>query len=153
MHRTIALAGLLLAVIGAGCTPGAGQSPGPGSSSEQPSGFSDAPSSDAPDATGSPVGRPELPPGFPVLPGATTAEPEDDDPGLIAVWTADQVGIGVYDFYVDALPAAGYPIDGLFPGDWLAVVRFVGPGGALWQLVLASDDLVTTRIEVRLDRP
>lgn len=153
MRRSHALAGLLLVTIVAGCSSGASGSPGP---SATPKATPTIAPSGAPSASGSPAEPaelPELPATFPVIPGATTAEPADDDPGLIASWTVQVVGSAVYDFYVEALPAAGYPIDGLFPADTFAVIRFLGANGQLWQLVMESEDLATSRIEVRLDRP
>jgi hypothetical protein len=76
----------------------------------------------------------------------------DDDPGLIGLWETDEQGSAAYDFYVGALPAAGYPIVGLYPGGAVALIRFQ-VGAAVWQMVAhgASDGLVA--IEIRLDRP
>ena len=97
--------------------------------------------------------RTPLPSGFPVLPGATSVPPAVDDPGLIAVWQSDQAGSTAYDFYLKALPAAGYPIVGLYPGGAVALIRFRVPDGQVWQIVAHGTEHGTARIEVRLDRP
>ena len=77
----------------------------------------------------------------------------DDDNGLIGLWSSDLHGSGAYDFYVGALPAAGYPILALYPGGGGAVIRFGMPDGATWQLVTRAGRKGTVAIEVRLDRP
>jgi hypothetical protein len=100
----------------------------------------------------SPVERPTPPNGFPVLPGARPEALPADDPAAIARWTSGKVGPVAYQFYVEALPAAGYPISGLFPGGTVAIIRFEAPGDATWQLVLTRTG-DGTRIEVRLDQP
>ena len=51
-----------------------------------------------------------------MLPGAAPVAMPNDDPGLIGLWTTDLPGSGAYDFYVVALPAAGYPIVAVYPG-------------------------------------
>ena len=96
--------------------------------------------------------RASLPPGFPVLPGATKAPMPVDDPGLVGLWVTDLAGSAPYDFYVGALPAAGYPIVGAYPGGAAAVIRFTLPDGAVWQVVVRGGPIATTIIEVRLDR-
>lgn len=97
--------------------------------------------------------RVPLPSGFPVLPGALAVVMPDDDPGLLGLWESDQLGSAAYDYYRVALPQAGYPVLGLYPGGDVAVIRFRAGGGEIWQLVAhgAPDGLVA--IEVRLDRP
>ena len=70
-----------------------------------------------------------------MVPGAVPASPQDSDPGLIALWESDQAGSAAYDFYVDALPAAGYPIVGVYPGGEVALIRFLAPDGQVWQMV------------------
>lgn len=97
--------------------------------------------------------RPELPANFPVLPGVTEVALPPDDLGVIARWTTDKVGTIAFDFYSDALPAAGYAVEGLHPGGEWALIRFTGPTGQLWQVVIHGLDLHTAQIEVRLDRP
>jgi hypothetical protein len=88
-----------------------------------------------------------------VVPGATPVPPPDDDSGLIAVWESDRAGSAAYDFYVDALPAAGYPIVGVYPGGEVALIRFRVPDGQVWQVVARGMADGTVAIEVRLDRP
>lgn len=95
----------------------------------------------------------ELPADFPVLPGAVPDQPlPADDPGIIARWSTDQVGPVAYDFYVGALPAAGYPTTGLYPGGAVAVIGFQTPSGEHWELVLTLNG-GGTLIEVRLAQP
>jgi hypothetical protein len=94
-----------------------------------------------------------LPSGFPVLPGAVPAAMVNDDPGLIGLWNSDQLGSTAYDFYVSALPAAGYPIVGLYPGGGVALIRFRTASGAIWQMVAHGGPGGTEAIEIRLDRP
>jgi len=100
-----------------------------------------------------PVTRPELPDAFPVLPGASELALPTDDPGLIAQWRTDRVGAVAYDFYSAALPAAGFHVEGRYPGDTVAIIRFIGPTGGLWQVVIQGLDARMAQIEVRLDRP
>jgi len=99
------------------------------------------------------VERTQLPSGFPVLPGALPLPMPDDDPGLIGLWESGHFGSAAYDFYVTALPAAGYPIVGTYPGGEVAIIRFGAAEGEIWQMVTrtASDGLLV--IEIRLDRP
>jgi len=145
MHRSTPITGLLLITALAACAPG--QPPSARPSGSSPSG------SPASTATGSPIVRRELPSGFPVIEGAVALPLPDDDPGLIARWTTDVVGAPAYDFYVERLPADGYPIEGLYPGDAFALIRFIGPRDELWQLIMQTVDLAITEIELRLDRP
>jgi hypothetical protein len=94
-----------------------------------------------------------LPSNFPVMAGLAE-DPPKSDPGLIASWTTRTSGPRVYQFYVSALPAAGYPIEGLYPGGAVAIIRCRAPGGAIWQVVITGDPVsLGTRIELRLDRP
>jgi hypothetical protein len=88
-----------------------------------------------------------------VVPGATPVTLPDDDLGLIAVWESDQAGSAAYDFYVDALPPAGYPIVGAYPGGEVALIRFLAPDGQVWQMVAHATADGAVAIEVRLDRP
>jgi hypothetical protein len=131
MRTRLALTALALAVLG-GCAPPAGSLP-PGASLE-------------------PVPARLLPTGFPVIGGAVRLPLPDDDPGLIAAWNAPAVGSPVYQFYLRALPAAGFGVLGAYPGDAAALIRFTA-GGETWQLVLDGRAGPGTRIEVRLDRP
>ena len=129
---------VLLVILAGGCATGGTSTPSSSASSE--------PSRSA-------VVRTPLPSGFPVVPGAAPVPPLPDDPGLIAVWESDQAGSGAYDFYVDALPAAGYRIVGLYPGDEVALIRFRVQDGQVWQIVARGKADGTVVIEVRLDRP
>jgi hypothetical protein len=94
-----------------------------------------------------------LPRDFPVLSGAVRVAMPDDDPGLIGLWTTDHTGSDAYDFFVAALPAAGYPIVGRYPGGGAAVIRFSLPDGVVWQVVTRAAGDESVAIEVRLDRP
>ncbi len=134
---------LLLAGLAAGCgVPMERGSPSAAASS----------SASATASIGSSVVRAPLPAGFPVPPGAVPAALPGDDPGLIALWTSDQPGSATYDFYVTALPSAGYPILGLYPGGEWAIIRFALPNGAIWQVVAHGTGVDGATIEVRLDR-
>ena len=97
----------------------------------------------------------ELPAGFPVLPGAVREQLlPTEEPGTIARWSSDQVGPVAYDYYVDALPAAGYPTTGLYPGGAVAVIGFQLPSGEGWELVLTlASGSGGTVIEVRRTQP
>jgi hypothetical protein len=77
--------------------------------------------------------------------------PLPSEPGLIARWTTKANGADVYSYLEDALPAAGYQVDLLGPGDVVAVIRFTPPGGTQLQVDLgqAGDG---TFIELRLPR-
>ena len=76
-----------------------------------------------------------------------------DDPGLIGLWESEQAGSAAYDFYATALPAAGYPIVGLYPGGEFAIIRFRAPTGDVWQMVARGTPEGRVAIEIRLDRP
>lgn len=97
--------------------------------------------------------RGPLPSGFPVLPGAVAEPMARDDPGLIGLWESDQAGSAAYAFYAEALPAAGYPIVGLYPGGEVALIRFRVPDGEVWQMVAHATPEGRVAIEIRLDRP
>lgn len=97
--------------------------------------------------------RVPLPSGFPVLPGAVAVAMPVDDPGLIGLWESDQLGSASYDYYRVALPQAGYPVVGLYPGGAVAIIRFRARGGEIWQLVAQGAPGGLATIEVRLDRP
>jgi hypothetical protein len=142
----------LLAISVGGCSvAGSGSPPADGSPASASPAASVALDSSAPSSSAA-VRRP-LPAGIPVLAGAVPVPMPRDDPGLIGLWESDQVGSAAYDFYVDALPAARYPIVGLYPGGEVAIVRFEVPDGEVWQVVVhgAADGRVA--IEIRLDRP
>lgn len=99
------------------------------------------------------VDREPLPSGFPVLAGALAVPLTDDDPGLIRLWESEQMGSVAYDFYVNALPTAGYSIVGLYPGGDVALIRFRAMNGQVWQVIAQTSADGGTRIEVRRDRP
>jgi ligand-binding sensor domain-containing protein len=137
---------LLLVLIVGGCSIGT-VSPSPRASEAGV-----APSAST-GVSASPVERRPLPSGFPGFPGVVPQPMPDDDPGLIGLWQSDQVGSAAYDFYVAALPAAGYPIVGLYPGGEVALIRFDAPGGEIWQMVARASPDGRLVIEIRLDRP
>ena len=99
------------------------------------------------------VQRRPLPSGFPVLPGAVSMPMPQDNAGLIGLWESDQVGSAAYAFYVAALPEAGFPIVGLYPGGEVALIRFSVPDGEIWQVVSRATPDGRLAVEVRLDRP
>ena len=134
----------LVAALGA-CSPTESGSPSAGASVR-------ASASERVDSPPSSTPRIPLPDEFPVLPGAVPVALPSDDPGLIGLWESDQLGSVAYDFYVDALPAAGYPIVGLYPGGDVALIRFRTPDGGVWQMV-AHGSGGRVAIEIRLDRP
>lgn len=68
--------------------------------------------------------RPSMPEGFPVPDGAEPALIEPDDQTTIGHWYVPQYGYDLYNFYVDQLPRAGYPIEGVYPGETVAIIRF-----------------------------
>ena len=162
MHRSRALGLVLLAGTVAACSLPRGGSPAAsyGSGAMASAEGSSATASAAAGGTqSSPAVRPTapnrvpLPTGFPVPPDATPLSLPDDDSGLIGRWGTDQFGATAYDFYLDALPDAGYPILGQYPGDSVGVIRFRAPDGATWQMVVHPADGVGFIIEIRLDRP
>lgn len=128
---------LLIATAMAACTLGPSTSGAP------------APTASAPSSA--PVVG--LPAGFPVLPGAVADDVQPgDDPAVIARWSSDQAGPVAYDFYIEALPAAGYPTTGVYPGGAVAVIAFRTPAGEPWELALTHHPR-GTRIEVRIAQP
>lgn len=152
MRRPIVLALVMVAALSVAC----GVDPGVASPAASPSAPPSAIESvlaATPLASGSGPERQPLPIGFPVLPGSVRAAMADDDPGLIWLWSTQQLGSAAYDFYVAALPAAGYPIVGLYPGGDFAAIRFRIPDGAIWQMVAHRGAGGTAAIEIRLDRP
>jgi hypothetical protein len=96
--------------------------------------------------------RPTLPAGFPVPAGAVAQDPLNDDPAVVVRWTLATVGSGAYDYYLEALPAAGYPIVGRYPADVAALLRFEVAPGMIWQLLVEHVG-GGTRVTVQLDRP
>ena len=141
-RRPSILLAVVMAVLTAACSTDGSPAPPPrGSVAPITSG-----------APGSSAEHPPLPSGFPEMGGAVRLPLPAGDPGLIALWESAEVGSAAYDFYVAALPPAGYPIIGLYPGGGVAVIRF-RVQGEVWQVVAhrATDGQVA--VEVRLDRP
>jgi hypothetical protein len=132
--------------LAAACAPGADGSAATGTSGAASTTTTGTPA-------GSLVERQRLPPGFPVLPGARPAPLADDDPGLISAWRVEERGMAAYDFYVAALPAAGYRVEGLYPGGEWAIIRFRRADGVVWQLLVHGTGAGPVEVEVRLDRP
>jgi len=154
MRRTVAaglalLAALALAVLASGCAAPAAVSTTPMPSTSAPASGASATSSSLP---ASAAARPVLPAGFPVLPDASPAAPPADDATVIARWTSPQIGSGPFDYYVAALPAAGYRVVGTYPSETTALIRFDATAGTIWQLLL-EEAQGGTRITVRTDRP
>ena len=152
MRRSLAGTFVLLmaAVAAAGCTtPGA--TPGP---TPTPVASGGASSSMTPSATGeTPLpSLPAIPDGLPVMPGAVAADsPPPAESGTIAGWVVDAIGPDVYQFYLDALPAAGFVIRGRYPGGNVAIIRFTAPDESTLDLALVGEgDGEQTRILLRL---
>jgi hypothetical protein len=135
---------IVVAALLGGCSPVDRASPSPS--------HSNAPTPPSPTVAASEAPPRSLPAGFPVLPGAVSVELPADDPGLIALWETGDPGSAAYDFYTDALPAAGYPIVGLYPGGGVALIRFE-VDGEVWQMVAHGSPDGRVAIEIRLDRP
>jgi len=141
-RRPSILLAVVMAVLTAACSTDGSPAPPPrGSVAPITSG-----------APGSSAERPPLPSGFPEMGGAVRLPLPAGDPGLIALWESAEVGSAAYDFYVAALPPAGYPIIGLYPGGGVAVIRF-RVQGEVWQVVAHRATHGQAAIEVRLDRP
>lgn len=100
------------------------------------------------------VAMPELPPDFPAPPGAER-QPIDEAEPLIARWRLDDHGSVAYDFYLEALPAAGYPITLTAPGGGAAMIRFEAASGEIWQVEMYAPpgDAYRTIIQLGLERP
>ncbi|HTI29600.1 MAG TPA: hypothetical protein VL687_04510 [Methylomirabilota bacterium] len=147
MQRSPIWSVVLLSVLVVGCSSPEVSSPS-GAASQATSA-----SSPPAEASASVVERQTLPSGFPILSGAVAMVMPADDPGLIGLWESDQVGSAAYDFYAEALPVAGYPIVGVYPGGDVALIRFRAPSGDIWQVVAHGAVDGGTTIEVRLDRP
>ena len=152
MHRSPTWTAVLMTIIVAGCSMAEVSSPSGRASPPGPSQPPSPSAAAAASASASLAERQPLPTGFPVLAGAVAVAMPRDDPGLIGLWESDQVGSAAYDFYVEALPTAGYPITGLYPGGDVAMIRFQAANG-VWQLISHASAEGGTTIEVRLDRP
>jgi len=151
MRRSPTWSPVLVTILVARCSTAGVSSPSEAASVAGSPGGPSAEPSAGPSTSG--AVPPPLPSGFPVPAGAVAVVMPDDDPGLIGLWESDLVGSAAYDFYVGALPNAGYPIVGLYPGGGVALIRFQAPGGGIWQVVSHGSVDGGTRIEVRLDRP
>jgi len=140
MRRTaLRLVSMLMVLVATGCRPAVPATPSP---SLQPS------------ATGASSAQPTVPADFPVMPGASLASGIDSDPGLIATWTTDADGPRVYDFYVAALPAAGFSIVGLYPGGSVAIIRLRHGSDPILKLVVTrASPSSDTKMELRIDGP
>jgi hypothetical protein len=90
-----------------------------------------------------------LPTGFPVMPGSEAVASLPDDPQLVARWTTAANGAQVYDFFVEALPTAGFVVDQLAPGGEAAIITFSAPGGTQYAVSLTAQG-DGTRIDLRL---
>ena len=77
-----------------------------------------------------------VPDGFPLMPGMEPVTHRRPEPGILARWITDADGSAVYDFYVAALPVAGFRVEQLFPGGAAAVIRFRPHDGRLLDLSL-----------------
>jgi hypothetical protein len=95
--------------------------------------------------------RPDLPERFPLPEGAEPALLDPADPTIIGRWYVPSPGFDVYNFYVEELPRAGYPIEGLYPGDAGAIIRF-HEGEQIVQVYMQGD-LDGTDLVLRADVP
>ena len=57
----------------------------------------------------------------------------------------------MFSFYTDELPRAGYPIEGLYPGEGVGIIRF-DEGSQILQVYLTGD-LEQTDLILRTDVP
>jgi hypothetical protein len=90
-----------------------------------------------------------VPAGFPIMSGSRAVEPLPREPRLVARWTSEENGARIYDFFVEALPTAGFQIDQLAPGGDAAIIVFSAPDGSQFSLSLTADG-GGTRIDLRL---
>lgn len=107
----------------------------------------------SPPASSDPIAsqRPPMPSRFPVPELAEAALVDPDDPTMIGHWFVPTGGYDIYNFYRDELPRAGYPIEGLYPGDIVAIIRF-DEGSQILQVYLTGD-LEQTDLILRTDLP
>ena len=85
-----------------------------------------------------------------MIPGAVVVDPPTE-PGSIARWMVDAIGPDVYTYYLHALPAAGFAIQGRYPGGNVAIIRFTTPNGDTFDLALVGEgDGDQVRISLRL---
>ncbi|HET6380260.1 MAG TPA: hypothetical protein VFH63_04395 [candidate division Zixibacteria bacterium] len=144
MTRLARPAAMMALLVLAACQP-AGSTPAatnassrPGSLAQDPSGAASVPGSVASEAAG-------LPDGFPLPPGAREL-PIETGSALLGRWEVDDPGNEVYDFYVEQLPANGFTVHAVAPGDTVAIVRFTAPDGR--QLQLDMTGTFTVRLEL-----
>ena len=122
--------------------------PSPGLDGSAPTAASRPPSA----AASAPASAlPAVPAGFPVAPGAAPLGVGEHGAGLIAAWETDEVGPVVYDFYLAALPTAGFEVIGAYPGGAAATIRF--RAGAAVLDVSLTGGLEGTVIELRVPEP
>jgi hypothetical protein len=142
LHGAAAASRLLIVIITgivAGCGP-----PGPSATALQASPAPTTPAS-SPSAEGP---SRAIPDGFPVIAGAESVTPPAD-PDLLARWLTDANGAEVYDFYVEALPPAGFEIEQLAPGGAAAVIGFLARDGRLLEIALTGSN-GGTQIDLRV---
>jgi hypothetical protein len=92
-----------------------------------------------------------MPSRFPVPDGAEEALVDPTDATLIGHWFVPVGGYEVFSFYTDELPRAGYPIEGLYPGEGVGIIRF-DEGSQILQVYLTGD-LEQTDLILRTDVP
>jgi hypothetical protein len=132
----------LLAVLLAGCAGPMATATGPSS----PASASDDPRTAGPAASAGatvPPSVPPLPDGFPIH---GSMEPREAGQGSTAAWSSDAEPPAIYDFYLDALEAAGYVIDLAAPGGAAAIVRFHAADGTPYQLTLTGSGPITVEL-------
>lgn len=95
--------------------------------------------------------RPPIPSGFPVMDEAEPALLDPAQPSMIAHWFVPLGSYDVFAFYSDELPRAGFPIEGLYPGEGVGIIRFHA-GSQILQ-VLLTGDLEQTDLILRTDLP
>lgn len=153
MHRSAAgtIALLIAIVVANGCAgAGATTTPIATPTASIPAQPTTTPSSASPSAVPS---RPPIPAGMPVMPGAEPADPATIEPRVIAQWTVDAIGPRVYQYYLDALPAAGFAVRGRFPGGNAAIIRFETPEGMTLDLALVGEGEHGRRTRIELVLP
>lgn len=105
-------------------------------------------------ACGSPPFGPQglqPPDGFPLMPGMEPLPADDSD--VAGRWRSDEFGGDVYDYYLAALPAAGYRAIEPAPGGEAAIIRFEETDGTPWQLNLTAIGGPEDGTEIKLGRP
>jgi len=90
-----------------------------------------------------------IPGSFPVYPVASPFTPSEA--WAIGAWSTGDAPPAVYDFYLDALPAAGFELDLAAPGGEVAIIRFSSQDGASYQLDLVGSDPVLITLGVPHD--